>query len=209
MAFYGDIDKIVELAKGSVTSDDVTDSIQNYINSWIDENIYDAGFGEAQNASEFYDIKNDDQTELILRNFPVISLTSLSDNYQSDDAVLVNSDCYVVDNDSGILQLVTAYKTISGNDVISYFTKGINSIQVIYTYGYRNVPNIIKSIANLMTARWLQIEEQQASADGLKSVSIGDYKESFDSTFINVKSRFDDSLNSMLLKAKGKFAKGY
>ena len=209
MAIYGDVSNIIELAQGSITESDITGSIQEVVSGWIDENIYRAGFGEAISAAEFYDIKNDNQTELILKNFPVVSFTKLTDTFQADDAVEVNSDCYIIDNDSGILQLVTAYKTISGNDVINLFSKGFNSVKAEYTYGYENVPSIIGNIANLMIAKWVKMEEQQANADGLKSVSIGDYKETFDTAFMSLKSEYDGTLDGLIKQAKAKYAKGY
>lgn len=209
MIFYGNIERIVELLGTGFAESDVTVAIQNVITNWIDEHVYEAGFGENISADEYYDIKNDNQTELMLKNFPVISISSIINDSQSDSAVTVNSDSYVVDNDTGIVQLITAVISAVDDTYINSFTKGFNSVRVQYEYGFGDVPEVIRQLANLLTAKWIKTKDVQAQADGLKSVSIGDYKETFDSNFTSVKSEYDDMITSLLNKAKSKYAKGY
>lgn len=211
MAFYGDVDKIIDIVGSEFTSDDITEGMKDVINSYIDSEINEDGFDVSIDADEYYDIKKDYQTELLLKHFPVISVSSITDDVHATTPTTVNSEAYTVDKDTGIIQLITAYKSLNGteSDFINAFTKGFNSVRVQYKYGFKEVPDIIVQLANLLTSKWLKIQSKQSDADGLKSVSIADYKETYDTSFVAINSEYDGMIKKMINKAKGLYAKGY
>lgn len=199
MPFYGSNTQAESLA-GTI-SGTVTIAMQDFINSWIDENIRQDGF-VVLSADEYYDIQRSGQTELLLKHFPVITVTSIEDGCQNTTPEsLVENEDYVVDKDTGIVQLLYSYSSIG-------FEVGANQVRVKYSYGYSAVPSDIYQIATMMAAKWAKIRDQQTDADGLKQVKIGDYQETRDISFMGIKSEFDDLLDPMVKKAKAKYGVG-
>lgn len=201
MEFYGDAAKAETLA--GVSTGDVTDEMQEAINDWIDANIRSTGFGESELVEQYYDIKKIGQNELILKNFPVTELSEIIEgtNTQISDTLVENTD-FVLDNDTGIIQLLCN----------KAFRKGFNIVKVKYKYGFTSVPQLIIQIATLMAAKWAKLRSQTIPVgDGgevVKSVRIGDYSESYDLGFMTVKSEFDDMLSPMIKSAKEIYADG-
>jgi len=201
MAFYGDKDKASKLADVSVGF--VTDEMQEVINEWINANIKSSGFVESDEIEEYYDIKKYGQNELILKNFPVTELIEIINGFGDSqlETLVLNTD-YVVDDDTGIIQLL-GYKK---------FIKGFNSVKVKYKYGYTVVPPIIVQIATLMAAKWASIWASDIpvgeGGEVIKSVKMGDYSESYDLGFMSVKSEFDELLNPLIKRAQEYYAVG-
>ncbi len=206
MAFYGSVTDAASLAGVDVA--DITDAMQTAINNWIKTNIKEDGFETTSDLTEYYDVGRSDQKQLVLNHHPIISIASLIDDFRNNGGTLLDASGYVIDLITGILQLDPANVT-TGKNAIYYFTKGFNTVQIIYTFGYVTVPDIISNIATLMAAKWAKIKAQQAEADGLKSIQIGDYKEAYDLTFMNIKSEFDGELIPSIKRAKALYAKGY
>jgi len=112
---------------------------------------------------------------IILRYFPINSVTSISIidivNYQE---VLTVSE-YRVDNETGVVTLVSTQPQI-----ISVFPLGNQNIEVVYNYGYTTIPDDIKDAIIYMTviqviyrcpAEWEKL--------GLRSLRIAQYSESY------------------------------
>ncbi len=79
-----------------------------------------------------YTEKHDGGEPLILvKNRPIISVTSLKDN-----GVTVDASKYVVYNESGIVALKSGY-----------FTSGLQKVEITYDAGYATVPELIKEAA--------------------------------------------------------------
>lgn len=205
---YGDKTKAASLAGSTVEESTISDEMLESVDEFINVNVREEGFGKYEDQEEYYDIKRSDQSELLLKNHPVLSVSSLKDDMRSNSPVTVSSDAYVVDLETGIIQLSPMANVNSENE-IAYFTKGFNSVYVKYTYGFETTPETIVQLANLMLAKWAKVLTQQADADGLKSVSIGDYKETYDTGFMSVKSEFDDQISIFLKRAKIKYGRGY
>lgn len=206
--FYGDASKAAELTGNSeINSTDLTTAPQVQINNFINTSFRPEGFGKGS-ADELYTIKDSKTNTLVLRNMPIIkdSIT-LYDDMNSGDPIEVNSDCYVVDNDSGIIQILTD-KQLSGENLISYFAKGIKSIRVTYEYGFDVVPDDIIAFANLLGAKWLDINNSQSNMDGLKSYKAADYTETYDILFSGVKSKYDSDINTMFKNLKSIYNRG-
>jgi len=205
MAFYGDVTKASNLAGVVVT--DITAEMQETINNWIKANIKWTGFEQSQDVIEYYDIRKSNQDELILNNFPIIGVSELVNDAQSSTPTVLSIDSYVVDKSTGIIQLIKKVNSIVSG-CLGEFKKGFNSVKVTYTHGYATVPEIIAQIATLMAAKWAKIKDTQAEGDGLKAVRIGDYSETFDLSFMNIKSEYDEILLPMIKRAQEYYANG-
>ncbi len=205
MSFYGDKTESASLA--GVAIGNITDAMEDQINNWIDVKIRPKGFVQLS-ATEYYDIRKDGQNELILKNFPVISVTTLTNEARATTPKVVDSTNFVCDLDSGIIQLDGANAQNNAENIIDAFAKGFNSVKVEYTYGYTAVPSDIENLATLLMAKWVKIRDEQGTSDGLKSVSAGDYKETFDLQFMGVKSEYDEMITDFLKLAKAKYSRG-
>jgi hypothetical protein len=197
MAFYGDKSKAESMAGTGDGS--VTQEMQDAVNQWIDTNIKD-GFGLVEDADEYYDIKKLGQTELVLKNFPISEVTELYDLARYNEPVLIDPSNYSVDKDSGILQLIKSNYLMRQGDN-AHFSVGTRAVRVKYKYGFNEVPGDIKQIATLMAAKWAKIKSQQTDMDGLKSVKMANYSESYDLEFMNIKSEYDEILGGLINNA--------
>lgn len=200
MSFYGSKTEAAALA--GVDETEITEAKENQINSYIDTILRFEGF-DSNTATEYYDILKDNQNELVLKNFPIISITSLTNEASSDDPKEIDNDSFVTDNESGILQLINT-KTVSGN-AISYFAKGFNTVKVVYEYGYNSVPNDIEKFATLLMARYLEMENILSDAGVLKSIKIGNYSETYNTS---EQTQWDKPLMMMERNLIAKYAVG-
>lgn len=205
MPFYSDKTKAVNLA--GVTALDIIDEMQEIVDAWIDSNIRSDGFSEAKTITEYYDIDKMTQSEIVLKHFPVLSVTELVDSAQSDTPVILETGTFHLDSETGMIKLKNYVGKINFSQ---FFTKGLASVKVTYIYGYTTPPDIIVKIATFMLAKWAKMKKNQTTGDvgNLKSVKIGDYSESYDLEFLNIKSEFDDILLPMVKKAQEQFAAG-
>jgi hypothetical protein len=188
--FYGDETKAAEL--GGVEPDEITEARIDIINGVIDSEIRTLGFNKLE-AIEYYDIKECGKTELMLKKYPVINNSVTITNDVNNNPTDFETTDFIVDNETGIIQLLT--KGLS-------FSKGVKNVKVVYEHGFDSVPSIISKLATLLMAKLLKVKSQNMDADGLKSFTAGNYSESKDLAFMNVKSEFDDDINSFLKKGK-------
>lgn len=196
--FYGDKAKAAEL--GGVSETDITNALVEIVNGYIDSEIRTDGFG-SHDAVEYIDIDDNNKKEIMLKKYPVIDdgNTEIIDNFQNTPVTL-DPDSYIIDSETGIIQLKS---TVTYNEnYVSYFSKGYKNVKVTYKHGFNNVPTIISTLATLLMAKKVKISEQNTDADGLKSFTAGNYSESRDLSFINVKTEFDNDINSYMKKAK-------
>jgi hypothetical protein len=195
--FYGDIAKAAEL--GGVDEIDITDAMVEIINNYINSEIRTDGF-VSTSAIEYHDINKNSKKELILKKYPIVEdSVEITDNYQNDPVVL-DPTTYIVDYETGIVQLKTTFT--NGDNCVTYFAQGIKNVKVEYEHGFAEVPSIIVRLATLLMAKKAKISNQNADADGIKSYTIGNYSQSKDLAFLNVKSEFDSEINSSMKKAK-------
>lgn len=174
MAFYGDKNNSCLLAGVNILL--ATEEKILMINSYIDTEIKLGGF-ISYTADEYYDFYIKNQNELVLKKFPVIEITELYTKANTDSPLLIDSNSYVVDLDSGILQLINT-KTVTGNG-ISIFPLGFNSIRVKYTHGFSSIPSDIANFATLSLARYLRMEDFMGKAGIIKSFKIGNFSETY------------------------------
>lgn len=209
MSFYSDKTKAINLA--GVGADVIIDEMQEMIDSWIDTTIKWDGFGNSVSITEYYNVDKMLQSEIVLKHFPVASISEVIDNAQGDSPRTLSVDSYTFDSESGILQLknyVDEYD--DGTYAVHYFTKGKSAVKVTYIYGFTTVPDVITKLATFLLAKWAKIKNIQASADveNLKSIRIGDYSESYDLGFMNVKSEFDSIIEPMIKRVQAYYSDG-
>jgi len=211
MSFYSDKTKASNLSGVDETL--ILDEMQESIDIWINTNIKWTGFLDTESRVEYYDIKKINQTELVLKHFPVVSISEIIDNAKSSDAEILNTLSYTVDNESGVVQLLNIVPTDEdGHYTIKYFTPGASSVKISYISGFASVPDIIVKLATLMLAKWAKIKGIQADGgdlEGIKSVRIGNYTETYDLTFLNIRSEFDTMLDPMIKRVQAYYADGF
>lgn len=125
--------------------------------------------------TEFYD--GDDSNILILKKWPVISVTSVhvdsERDFDSDD--LVDSGDYVVDTELGIIEIFQA----EGSGP-TWFAKGTKNIKVIYSAGFASIPADFAQVGTEYAA-WIF---NRSGTEGFDSASLGAKTESYDKAFL-------------------------
>jgi len=184
--------EVVELVEG-VTVDDIKETWRDWAKTIIDQECqHDFYANDA--GTEVHDIDRDDQDTVILRHWPVLSVTRLRDcinGVTSSTPTTISSDHYHVYTADGRIRLVS--------DTYSYFTKGPVNVDVQYTYGYTEVPSDVRMLANMLVAFRAQVwllEEEQASVSalGVKSIVMADYEATFGQDLKMVESKFGDKV---------------
>jgi len=119
-----------------LSGSDDDDFLQRAINDWSD--TIEKRLGRVIKSAEHSDERHDGGKQaVLLKNIPVTDISSVS----VDGAALGSSD-YTVDQDSGILRLVSG-KAFGG---------GPGSILVTYTGGYSTVPGDLKRCVKQIAA---------------------------------------------------------
>jgi len=107
---------------------------------------------------EKYDIDSDTQNEVVLNQFPVISVTYLKD---TDDTVSTSN--YYTDLEAGVIRLEN-YGT--------FFTAGRQTVEVSYTAGYAVVPADLSYAASILCVQHFNISRHAGISKGV----IGNYQ---------------------------------
>ncbi len=195
VSFYGSVSEAASLA--GVSAGALTSAMQTQIMSWIDIKTFNGeSFSEKTVVDESYDIRKPSAGELLVKNLilrhrPITSITSLTDDARSSSPTTVNSAAYVLDmgGDTGVVKLES--KAANGVDIINGFTQGTQAVKISYKWGFVTVPVKVGHLATLMLAKWGEINSNQSNSDGLKSLEVGDYKEAYDMTYLNVRTKYD------------------
>jgi hypothetical protein len=209
--FYGSVSEAASLAGAGVVDADLTAAMQKQVNSWIENQILNGEtFEEHSIVDEFHDIGSPFVGELLVKellvnHYPVIEVLSLTDNARSNSPTLVNSSAYVLDRDgeTGIIKLES--KNVSGSDVITGFTRGVQSVKVTYDWGFSSVPAKIEELATLMLAKWGEFNEQQTISNGIKSIKAGSYQESYDLSFMSVNAKYEFNIKALTDELRAKY----
>jgi uncharacterized phiE125 gp8 family phage protein len=141
--------------------------LENYIGHQIKSATY----------TEYYN--GDDTGELMLRNWPIVSITSIhidqdgDRSWESDE--LINSANYYYDADNGIIEFVQATGTGP-----TWFEPGIKNIKVIYVAGYATIPNELVH-ALVMYVAWLF---NRTATEGTTTMALGGKTEVYDHSFL-------------------------
>ena len=85
---------------------------------------------------EAYDIEMTNETEIVLRNFPVSSVSAV---VSSGSTLATNA--YYVENNTGAIRLISQGE---------YFPQGNQTVKVSYTYGFADVPADLSHAATII-----------------------------------------------------------
>jgi hypothetical protein len=142
-----------------------------------------------------------DSDELYLDNVPVIAVTKLE--YLQDDATNTwlefDLNYIVLYKDEGRIKLA---ETINGQET-TYFHEGVQNWRVTYEYGVEDIPDEVRLLASLLTAKLYNIS-LHGQTGTTKSESIGAYSISYGITPIPV----DDQIELLIKKLKINYGRG-
>lgn len=114
-------------------------------------------------VDEGYDITNDSTTEVVLRNFPVISVSAV----KVGGSTLAATSWYV-DSNTGVIRL---------QDSAGFFTSGTQEVKVSYTYGFSTIPADLSHAATLVVVSHFN----RSRHAGMSSEGVGSYRYTMDS----------------------------
>ena len=148
------------------------DQISNLINRSY--KILEAYLGHAIKSTtytEYYD--GDGTKKLLLRKWPIVSVTSINVDIDRDFAsdTVMDSDDYYVDTENGIIDVWQ--ETGVGPTVFEF---GIKNVKIIYVAGYATIPNDLVHIANEHVAFLFR----RSATEGTTSQSLGGKSEIYD-----------------------------
>lgn len=163
----------VKIHLGLLTSDSSQDALlTNMINAsqriceqYLHHPILQASY------TEYYD--GDGTGKLILRKWPIISVTSIhidiDREFDSDD--LADPTNYYVDSENGIIEFYRAFAAGP-----AWFDEGIKNIKVVYSAGFASIPDDLIEAADEHVA-WMF---RRANTEGTTQQSLGGKSEVYD-----------------------------
>jgi hypothetical protein len=142
-------------------------------------------------VTEYYD--GNDMRTLMLRHFPVISVTSLSIRGTS---ITVATKLHIYTGMEGAGKI-----TLDSEAEVSTFESDIDpkQITVVYTYGYASVPAIIKKATANVAARALLIQQVGGTYDDVTTMAIPEMSASLGEPWTQIREtlqRLKDEWNS-------------
>jgi uncharacterized phiE125 gp8 family phage protein len=160
------VKEYLQLSSTNSTWNDILNSLITQCSKAIDKYCQRV-FISTGSVTEFYDGKR--QRELVLRKHPVVSVTSVHDDYARvfPASTLVNSADYYVDTDRGIIKF----------DVT--LSEGRGNIKVVYSAGYTDIaslpPNVVLAANKLVAAVFNKRKD-----DGQQGASLGNVSYSYE-----------------------------
>ena len=203
MAEYVDADKAAAIA--GVASTYVTSTLQEWVRGRIDLELGRdfQSTGEVTTSDpEVHTIKDSYMDSIQTKNFPILAVSRLRDNILSDNVLTLNEVNYHIEKESGIILLKYDARAVNtGVTRIDYFTKGVGTVDIAYTYGFASVPSEVQTLANWMAAMLAKF----AYTEGLigsgvtTEVTIGDYKEKkfYDEKYKGIAEKYKDDIDRM------------
>lgn len=162
----------------TTTKDDEHTLLVAAASEWIEGQL-ERTFAETEYTELFSPGKSDEyrvdgcRRILRVRNYPIISVTSLKDDTLRAfaSASLIDSDDYFINQNGFLVELFEDGLTPS-------FHFGRRSVQLIYKAGFTTIPQRIETLANVVTFMFHEILDEQ-SKQGLRSESLGDVTQTF------------------------------
>lgn len=173
-------------------------------------------FKRTDTAVEIFDIDETDniRNRLQLGKYPVISVTSIIDNWKESGATTLTEDTDSADGDYCIYKEIGEVRLVHEIGSIikgfGYWTKGEQTVKATYTFGYATTPADVAKVADWYCAFLVEMDKNKAglkNSDGavLKSVSIGNYKEAFDVNNKLLKEKYEPYLTTMINDLRRKY----
>jgi uncharacterized phiE125 gp8 family phage protein len=154
--------------------DSICDRTNALIKSYIGRNLV------SQTYTEYYD--GNGSAKLLLRNYPVVSLTSLHvDTLRAFGSVseIVIADNVLLENNAGIIRLWNQG---------GVFLRGRANVKVVYVAGYATMPYDLVDAAILIASHSYK-RHYQDQRIGLQSETIGDRTMTYSSEAIPAKAK--------------------
>ena len=131
------------------------------------ENFCRREFDETSHTEYFDGL---DKDRIVLSHRPVTAVSGLWDDPSRDfdDASLVDTDEYVIDEERGIIRLLAGA-----------FSDGVRNVKVTYTGGYATIPKDVAQACVMLVAAWLH--RGREGADGLTARNAGGTAQQFES----------------------------
>lgn len=151
------------------SKDDLIDRLVNAAYKLLESYIHHPLL--AADYTEYYD--GDNTNSLVLRNYPIISITSIHDDTGRDFASdsLIDSTYYIYENNSN--DRMGEVRLWQGVD---YFAKGVQNVKIVYRAGYATIPADAAQ-ACIMLVDWLM---NRAGTMGKTAESLGGKSESYE-----------------------------
>ena len=152
----------------SVDLDEFIDKLLGYASDHI--NVYcQRDFSFHEDVTEKY--SGNGQDTFALRNFPVteVSTVKVNDTELDPSAYRVQGQTAYSRENSGILQRIDG-------DV---WRQGILNIEVVYSWGYTSVPDVIDDIAVEMAVDYLKAAVNNYKTGGLESMNMEGFQTKF------------------------------
>lgn len=130
-------------------------------------------------VTEYYD--GNDMRTLMLRHFPVISVSSLTIRGTS---ITISTKLHVYTGMEGAGKI-----TLDSEAEVSTFESDVDPMQitVVYSYGYASVPAIIKKATANVAARSLLMQQIGGTYDDLTSFSIPEFTGALGEPYTNIR----------------------
>lgn len=129
-------------------------------------------------------VSGDDEGQIQLAEWPVTSITSVTQTYAGGDSTVLDSSTYRVDADSGLLSRIDVVRGRFASYNASYpgqggdfapsprFESGFNNFTVVYVGGYSTIPLDLQGAVCQITSI---LSGNLGSNLGLKSETLGQY----------------------------------
>lgn len=165
---YCTVEDIQQRVKQDTLTTDQTKLLGNIIRAAEDliKNYCQTSFGETPTKTEFFEAY-DYQVDLWVSKFPLASVTSI----KFAGNLLVEDSNYFVYLEEGLIKFVKG--------TVWEITTQHKNIEVIYTYGYTDVPDGLRQAAVEMVSNLWDDYRRAANIDGAMRMEMADIKVQF------------------------------
>ena len=153
----------------------IRDAFLTIAQTYIDVVMLNGDCQKHTNIPKRYDIDNN-SINTVLLNYPILQINEIIDNANGSTPVTLLAANYDFNPDDGILFLLNEVSEISGGEVINYFTKGRQNLEVDYNYGYDSIPDDIHKFANELSAMICKSDTDSSESGSKVMEKIGNYQ---------------------------------
>lgn len=137
------VKQFIGILSGVTAFDAVLDTLVTLVDTLVEDYCH-RHFADTT-YTEFYDGQSN-QRRLCLRNYPIISITSIHDdtNRDFDSGTLISADDYTFETGSDSNGIVHFHAASLG--------RGIRNVKAVYRAGYATIPTPLTMAANMIVA---------------------------------------------------------
>lgn len=136
--------------------------------------VLEAYIGHAiKSATYTEDYDGDSTNSLLLKNYPIISITSIYDDVDRNftASTLIPAADYVLDKEEGMVRLFQN---------TSAFKSGILNVRITYVAGYATIPADVE-MAGIAHVAWMY---RRANTEGTTAQTLGGKSEQYEMSFL-------------------------